>query len=74
MLECGLCKIEIQVLKILQIAETHQIRMPDKLAAIAQLAKLCGWNEPEKFEHGATDTLTEFLHELRSGQRTTESQ
>jgi hypothetical protein len=62
------------VLKILQIAETHQIRMPDKLAAIAQLSKLCGWNEPEKFEHGATDTLTEFLHELRSGQRTTESQ
>ena len=25
--------------------------MPDKLRAVEQLAKLCGWNEPEKFEH-----------------------
>ena len=56
------------------MAEIHQIRMPDKLAAIAQLSKLCGWNEPEKLEHGTTDTLTELLHKLRSGQRTTESQ
>jgi hypothetical protein len=48
-------------------AEVHQIRMPDKLAAIAQLSKLCGWNEPEKVEHGATDTLTEFLRKLRAG-------
>ena len=24
--------------------------MPDKLRAVEQLAKLCGWNEPEKHE------------------------
>jgi hypothetical protein len=48
--------------------------MPDKLAAIAHLAKLCGWNEPEKFEHGATDTLSQFLYELRSGRPTQEPQ
>jgi len=24
------------------------------------------WNQPEKFEYGATDTLTEFLKEIRS--------
>ena len=31
------------------------------------LAKLCGWNEPEKFEHGAGDELTELLIKLRGG-------
>jgi hypothetical protein len=33
-----------------------EIKMPYKLQAVEQLAKLCGWNEPEKFEHGTTDT------------------
>jgi hypothetical protein len=28
--------------------------MLDKLRAVEQLAKLCGWNGPEKFEHGAS--------------------
>jgi hypothetical protein len=41
--------------------------MPDKLRAIEQLAKICGWNEPEKFEHGASDELTELLKRLRRG-------
>ena len=34
---------------------------------VEQLAKLCGWNEPEKFEHGADDELTELLIKLRGG-------
>jgi hypothetical protein len=29
--------------------------MPCKLQAVEQLAKLCGRNEPEKFQYGATD-------------------
>ena len=41
--------------------------MSDKLRAVDQLAKLCGWNEPEKFEHGAGDELTELLIKLRGG-------
>ena len=44
-----------------------KIRMPDKLRAVEQLAKLCGWNEPEKFEHGASNGLTELLKRLRGG-------
>ena len=44
----------------------RQVSFPNKLAAGAQLSKLCGWNEPEKLEHGATDTLTEFLKRIRS--------
>ena len=47
--------------------DCHEIRMPDKLAAAAQLAKLCGWNQPDKFEHGADDELTELLIKLRGG-------
>ena len=40
--------------------EYREIRMPDKLRAIEQLAKLCGWNEPEKHELGADDELMDF--------------
>ena len=47
--------------------EVREVRMPDKLRAVEQLAKLCGWNEPEKFEHGAGDELTELLIKLRGG-------
>jgi hypothetical protein len=43
----------------------REIRMPDKLRAIEQLAKLCGWNEPDKHEHGASNELTELLKKLR---------
>jgi hypothetical protein len=39
--------------------------MPDKLRAVEQLAKLCGWNEAEKHEHGANNELTELLKRLR---------
>jgi hypothetical protein len=37
-------------------SEVREIRMPDKLRAVEQLAKLCGFNEPEKMEieHGYT--------------------
>jgi len=47
--------------------EGREIRMPDKLRAVEQLAKLCGWNEPEKLEHSADNELTELLKRLRGG-------
>ena len=47
--------------------DVREIRMPDKLRAVEQLAKMCGWNEPEKHEHGASDELTELLIKLRGG-------
>jgi hypothetical protein len=40
---------------------------PSKLGALAQLAKMCGWNDPEKHEHGVSDELTELLKRLRGG-------
>jgi hypothetical protein len=46
---------------------THEIKMPDKLASVVQLAKLCGWNEPDKHEHGANNELLELLKRLRGG-------
>ncbi len=42
-----------------------KIRICDKAAAGAQLAKMCGWNEPDKVEMSA-DSLTSYLLELRS--------
>ena len=42
-----------------------KIRICDKAAAGAQLAKMCGWNEPDKVEMRA-DSLTSYLRELRS--------
>jgi hypothetical protein len=33
--------------------DVREIRMSDKLRAIEQLVKLCGWNEPEKHELSA---------------------
>ena len=38
---------------------------PSKLGAIAQLAKICGWNEPEKHEHCASNQLPKLLKRLR---------
>ena len=30
--------------------DINEIKLPDKLGAITQLAKMCGWNEPDKIE------------------------
>ena len=54
---CQSCKIT---------PELREIRMPDKLAAAAQLAKLCGWHEPLDLG-GSDDELTMLLIKLRGG-------
>ena len=46
--------------------DVREIRMPDKLAAAAQLAKLCGWHEPLDLG-GSDDELTMLLIKLRGG-------
>ena len=49
--------------------DVREIRMPDKLRAVEQLAKLCGFNEPERMEieHGykAQQELVEVIARLR---------
>jgi hypothetical protein len=39
-------------------AKSVNIELPNKLGAMQLLAKMCGWNEPEKheFEHGFKET------------------
>ena len=41
--------------------EVREFRMPDKLRSVEQLAKMCGWNEPEKVRLGTDDELTEII-------------
>jgi Terminase small subunit len=43
-----------------------KIRLCDKIAAGAQLAKMTGWNEPDQVRLSTTDTLSAYLLELRS--------
>jgi hypothetical protein len=54
---------------VIQAYETtengHKIRIVDKAAAGAQLAKMCNWNAPEKFQVGG-DTLSAYLVALRA--------
>ena len=50
-------------------AKNGKIELPNKLGAMQLLAKMCGWNEPEKheFEHGykAQQDLVEVIARLR---------
>ena len=50
-----------------KVIRTESGQMRDRLRAVELLAKMCGWNEPEKFEHGAGDELFELLKRLRGG-------
>lgn len=42
-----------------------RIKMPGKIPAVQELAKLCGWYAPEKVEVKA-DSLAELIREIRS--------
>lgn len=50
-------------------AKSGKIELPNKLGAMQLLAKMCGWNEPEKheFEHGFKERqeLVEVIARLR---------
>jgi hypothetical protein len=43
----------------------RKIRIVDKAAAGVALAKMTGWNEPERVELAASNSLTRYLAELR---------
>ena len=46
-----------------------KLRIPDKIAAVKELTKMCGWAQPNRIELSATDTLAEFIDSIReSGQ------
>jgi phage terminase small subunit len=48
-----------------KVIRTESGQMRDRLRAVELLAKMCGWNEPDKHEHGASNELTELLKRLR---------
>jgi phage terminase small subunit len=50
-----------------EVIRNESGQMRDRLRAVEMLAKMCGWNEPEKHEHGADDELMELLRQLRGG-------
>jgi hypothetical protein len=41
--------------------------MPDKIAAVKELTRMCGWAKPERVELSATDTLRNFIQSIRKG-------
>lgn len=45
---------------------SRKVKMPAKLGAIQELAKFMGWNQPEKVEVEAGDTLRDLLIEIRA--------
>jgi hypothetical protein len=42
-----------------------KLRIPDKIAAVKELTKMCGWAQPDRIELAATDTLEEFINSIR---------
>lgn len=42
-----------------------KLRIPDKIAAVKELTKMCGWAQPNRIELAATDTLGEFINSIR---------
>ena len=44
-----------------------EIRIPDKIAAVKELTRMCGWAKPDRVELAATDTLAEFIQSIRQG-------
>lgn len=42
-----------------------KVKMPDKLRAIERMARMLGWDEAEKHQHEAGDTLLDFIKSIR---------
>ena len=42
-----------------------KLRIPDKIAAVKELTKMCGWAQPNRIELSARDTLAEFIDSIR---------
>ena len=46
-----------------------RIKIPDKIAAVRELTKMCGWAQPNRIELSARDTLAEFIDSIRQAPR-----
>ncbi len=50
-----------------------KLRIPDKIAAVKELVRMCGWAKPDRVELSATDTLAEFVNSIRKSGRPQEN-
>jgi hypothetical protein len=46
-----------------------KLRIPDKIAAVKELVRVCGWAKPDRLELSATYTLAEFIASIRQAPR-----
>jgi hypothetical protein len=56
----------IQSIKRSEDGTTVEIKLPDKVQCVAQMARMCNWNAGERITLEAGDSLTRYLAELRS--------
>ena len=42
-----------------------KLKIPDKIAAVRELVKICGWAQPARLELSARDTLADFIDSIR---------
>ena len=47
-----------------------KLKIPDKIAAVKELVRMCGWAKPDRVEISGTDTLTDFIQSIRQAGRT----
>ena len=42
-----------------------KLKIPDKIAAVKELVRICGWAQPARVELSTRDTLAEFIESIR---------
>jgi hypothetical protein len=46
-----------------------KLRIPDKIAAVRELVRVCGWAKPDRLELSTRDTLADFIESIREAPR-----
>jgi hypothetical protein len=55
---------ESPLCEITYTKDGRNVTFPNKLAACAQLARICGWDSPQKVNVEVGDSLSAFLREI----------
>ena len=42
-----------------------KLKIPDKIAAVKELVRICGWAQPTRLELSERDTLGDFINSIR---------
>jgi hypothetical protein len=56
----------VQSVKRSEDGTVVEIKLPDKVQCVAQMARMCGWNSAEKIELGISDKVRAYLEDIRS--------